>query len=241
MKGFFDNLGFFASRFNQAIVITIELSIISLIAATIIGIIVGLVNTSKSKSVIMKILKAIANLYIYIIRGTPMLVQILIIYFGLGQMLRPTGFRWLNIGGTFTAGTVALSLNAGAYMAEIVRGGIEAVDKGQIEAARSLGLTYGKTMKKIVLPQALRTMLPSIINQFIISIKDTSLLSVIGLTELTNVGKTIAATQSAHMKLIYCFMACYYLFIYLYSNCTGIKSCRKEVILWQIKKSLSKT
>lgn len=211
MKGFFENLGFFASRFNQAIVITIELSIISLIAATIIGIIVGLVNTSKSKSVIMKILKAIANLYIYIIRGTPMLVQILIIYFGLGQMLRPTGFRWLNIGGTFTAGTVALSLNAGAYMAEIVRGGIEAVDKGQIEAARSLGLTYGKTMKKIVLPQALRTMLPSIINQFIISIKDTSLLSVIGLTELTNVGKTIAATQSAHMMVIYCFMACYYL------------------------------
>ena len=203
MKGFFENLGFFASRFNQAIVITIELSIISLVAATIIGIIVGLVNTSKSKSVIMKILKAIANLYIYIIRGTPMLVQILIIYFGLGQMLRPTGFRWLNIGGTFTAGTVALSLNAAAYMAEIVRGGIEAVDKGQIEAARSLGLTYGKTMKKIVLPQALRTMLPSIINQFIISIKDTSLLSVIGLTELTNVGKTIAATQSAHMMVIY--------------------------------------
>lgn len=240
MKGFFENLGFFASRFNQAIVITIELSIISLVAATIIGIIVGLVNTSKSKSVIMKILKAIANLYIYIIRGTPMLVQILIIYFGLGQMLRPTGFRWLNIGGTFTAGTVALSLNAGAYMAEIVRGGIEAVDKGQVEAARSLGLTYGKTMKKIVLPQALRTMLPSIINQFIISIKDTSLLSVIGLTELTNVGKTIAATQSAHMMVIYCFMACYYLFIYLYSTCTGIKSCRKEVILWQIKKSLSK-
>ena len=224
MKGFFDNLGFFASRFNQAIVITIELSIISLIAATIIGIIVGLVNTSKSKSVIMKILKAIVNLYIYIIRGTPMLVQILIIYFGLGQMLRPTGFRWLNIGGTFTAGTVALSLNAGAYMAEIVRGGIEAVDKGQIEAARSLGLTYGKTMKKIVLPQALRTMLPSIINQFIISIKDTSLLSVIGLTELTNVGKTIAATKSAHMMVIYCFMACYYLLI-----CTVLAQVSKVV------------
>lgn len=224
MKGFFENLGFFASRFNQAIVITIELSIISLVAATIIGIIVGLVNTSKSKSVIMKILKAIANLYIYIIRGTPMLVQILIIYFGLGQMLRPTGFRWLNIGGTFTAGTVALSLNAGAYMAEIVRGGIEAVDKGQIEAARSLGLTYGKTMKKIVLPQALRMMLPSIINQFIISIKDTSLLSVIGLTELTNVGKTIAATQSAHMMVIYCFMACYYLLI-----CTVLAQVSKVV------------
>ena len=224
MKGFFENLGFFASRFNQAIVITIELSIISLVAATIIGIIVGLVNTSKSKSVIMRILKVIANLYINIIRGTPMLVQILIIYFGLGQVLRPTGFSWLNIGGTFTAGTVALSLNAGAYMAEIVRGGIEAVDKGQIEAARSLGLTYSKTMKKIVLPQALRTMLPSIINQFIISIKDTSLLSVIGLTELTNVGKTIAATKSAHMMVIYCFMACYYLLI-----CTVLAQVSKVV------------
>ena len=224
MKGFFENLGFFASRFSQAIVITIEVSIISLAAATLIGIIVGLVNTSKSKSVIMRILKVIANLYINIIRGTPMLVQILIIYFGLGQVLRPTGFSWLNIGGTFTAGTVALSLNAGAYMAEIVRGGIEAVDKGQIEAARSLGLTYGKTMKKIVLPQALRTMLPSIINQFIISIKDTSLLSVIGLTELTNVGKTIAATKSAHMMVIYCFMACYYLLI-----CTVLAQVSKVV------------
>ena len=98
----------------------------------------------------MKILKAIANLYFYIIRGTPMLVQILIICFGLGHMLRPTGFSWLKIGGTFTAGTVALSLNAGTYMAESVR--------GDIEAARSLGLTYGKSVKKIVLPQALRTM-----------------------------------------------------------------------------------
>lgn len=213
MSDFFGSLGLYVGRFNQALVITIKLSIISLVIATIIGVLVGLINTLKSKSIIAKVLKAIANLYIYIIRGTPMLVQILIIYFGLAQVLRPTGFSWLNIGGTFTAGTVALSLNAGAYMAEIVRAGIESVDAGQIEAARSLGLTYSKTMKKIVLPQALRTMLPSIINQFIISIKDTSLLSVIGLAELTNIGKTIAASKSSQMMTIYCFMACYYLII----------------------------
>ena len=89
--------------------------------------------------------------------------------YGVGSVLKPYGFQWSNIGGAFTAGCVALSLNAGAYMAEIIRGGIEAVDKGQMEAARSLGLSYGKAMRKVILPQAFRTMLPSIINQFIIS------------------------------------------------------------------------
>lgn len=211
VSSFIGGLGQYIGRFNQAFLITIELSIVSLFIATIIGVVAGLINTSKSKSFIIKILKFIVNLYIYIIRGTPMLVQILIIYFGFAQVLRPTGFSWLNVGGTFTAGIVALSLNAGAYMAEIVRAGIEAVDIGQIEAARSLGLPYSKTMKKIVLPQALRTMLPSIINQFIISIKDTSLLSAIGLAELTNIGKTIASSQSSQIMAVYCLMACYYL------------------------------
>ncbi|WP_199589015.1 MULTISPECIES: amino acid ABC transporter permease [Coprobacillaceae] len=211
MAVFFENIGKYISRFNDAFVVTIELSIISLILATIIGIVVGLINTSKSKSIIMKILKFISNIYIVIIRGTPMLVQILIIYFGIAQVLRPTGFSWLRLGGTFGAGVVALSLNAGAYMAEIVRAGIEAVDIGQIEAARSLGLPYSKTMTKVVLPQALRTMLPSIINQFIISIKDTSLLSAIGLAELTNVGKTVASTWTSQTMSLFCLMALYYL------------------------------
>ena len=90
------------------------------------------------------------------------------------------------------AGTAALSMNCGAYMAEIIRAGIQSVDRGQMEAARSLGLTYGQSMRKVVLPQAIKTMIPSIINQFIITLKDTSILSVIGFPELTNMGKTIS-------------------------------------------------
>ena len=108
---------------------------------------------------------------------------------------------------------MTLSLNAGAYMAEIIRGGIEAVDKGQMEAARSLGLPYGKAMGKVILPQALRTMLPSIINQFIISMKDTSLISVIGIRELTQNGKIIAANSASRVMAIWLVVAAFYLVV----------------------------
>ena len=91
------------------------------------------------------------------------------------------------------AGTVCLALNCGAYMAEIIRAGIESVDVGQMEAARSLGLTFGMSMKKVVLPQAIRTMIPTFINQFIITLKDTSILSVIGFPELVNTAKNVQA------------------------------------------------
>lgn len=213
MSDFFSNVGLFFSRFNQAALVTVELSIISLVLACIIGIVVGLVNSIKSQSKVIKFFQGICNIYIYIIRGTPMLVQILIIYFGIAQVFRPYGFNWSICGGAFGAGVVALMLNAGAYLSEIVRAGIESVDYGQVEAARSLGLPYSKTMIKIVLPQAIRTMLPSIINQFIISIKDTSLISAIGVAELTNVGKTIASSWSSQTMLLYLWMACYYLIV----------------------------
>ena len=111
------------------------------------------------------------------------------------------------------AAVVALSLNAGAYMAEIVRGGIESVDKGQMEAARSLGLPYGKAMSKVILPQAIRTMLPSIINQFIISIKDTSLVYAIGIRELTMNSQIITANEPTSVMSIYVMAAIYYLVI----------------------------
>lgn len=220
---FFVEIQKYIPQFTQAFFVTIELAVVSLILATILGILVGLVTASKSKSPIMKVLKFICKLYVDLIRGTPMLVQILIIYYGFSQALKPLGFAWLNIGGEFTAGVVILMLNAGAYMSEIVRGGIESVDKGQIEASMSLGLSYGKTMRKIVLPQAIRTMLPSIINQYIISIKDTSLLSFIGLAELTNTGKTIVSNWPSATLQLYCFMALYYLFIcFVLSKLSGL-------------------
>ena len=103
-----------------------------------------------------------------------------------------------------TAGIITLSLNAGAYMTEIVRGGILSVDKGQMEASRSLGIGYLPTMRKVILPQAIRTMIPSYINQFVITLKDTSILSVIGIAELTQTGRIIIARnfQSFNMWLI---------------------------------------
>ncbi|MCI7114881.1 MAG: amino acid ABC transporter permease [Treponema porcinum] len=107
-----------------------------------------------------------------------------------------SAFRLLGINNfrlpALQAGTIALSMNCGAYMAEIFRAGIQSIDKGQMEASRSLGLSYSTTMKCVILPQAFRVMVPSIINQFIITLKDTSILSVIGYPELTNMGKTIS-------------------------------------------------
>ena len=173
--------------FMQALLLTLELAAVSILLATVLGVIFGLFTVSNFRP-----LQALSVIYIDMIRGTPLLVQTFIIYYGLAQTLRPIGFSWAEIGGPFTAGCVALSLNAGAYMAEIIRGGIEAVDRGQMEAARSLGLSYATTMRKVVLPQAFTMMLPSMINQFIITLKDTSILSTIGFPELTNVGKTIA-------------------------------------------------
>lgn len=172
--------------------------------ASIIGIVFGLFKISHNK-----ILRMISNVYIEIIRGTPLMVQIFVVYFGIGSAI--PRFSWKSIGGAFTAGAVTLTINAGAYMAEIVRGGIESVDKGQMEAARSLGMSYGQSMIHIILPQAIRTMLPSIINQFIISLKDTSLISVIGVRELTNNGRIITSTSANKVLPLWIIVALYYL------------------------------
>ena len=170
---FFDLFVRYAPTFNEALVLTLQLTVVSLICASVLGVIFGMFSIAHNK-----ILNVISTIYIDIIRGTPLIVQVFIVYYGFGaSVLRPVfDISWNELGGVFTAGAIALSLNAGAYMAEIVRGGIESVDKGQMEAARSLGLPYGKAMSKVILPQAIRTMLPSIINQFIISLKDTSLI-----------------------------------------------------------------
>ena len=158
---------------------TLELTFLSLVFASVLGLIFGLFNVSKSR-----VLHIIAYVYINVIRGVPLIVLGFFTYFGVPLA---TGIKLDGL----VAGVIALSLNAGAYMAEIVRAGIQSVDKGQMEAARSLGLSYGKSMRKIVLPQAIRTMIPSIINQFIITLKDTSILSVIGLPELVKQGQII--------------------------------------------------
>jgi len=162
---------------------TVELTIISLIIAAVLGLTFGLLSVSKKKT-----LRAIALVYVDIVRGTPLLVQAFFIYFGipaaLGLRLDPN-----------MAGIITLSMNAGGYLAEIFRGGIESVNKGQMEAARSLGLPYSLAMTKVILPQAIRTMTPALINQCIITLKDTSILSIIGIQELTQTGRLIIANN----------------------------------------------
>ncbi len=165
---------------------TLLLALYGLFFACIIGMIVGIMSVLHSR-----VCRAIAAVFVNLIRGVPMIVLAYTIYFGIPYL-------WNNVlgygGMTLTAlraGTIALSVNCGAYMAEIIRAGIGSVDPGQMEAARSLGLPYWRAMQRVVLPQAIRTMIPSIINQFIITLKDTSILSVIGFPELVNTAKNI--------------------------------------------------
>jgi polar amino acid transport system permease protein/polar amino acid transport system substrate-binding protein len=170
----------------QALGKTLLLTLLSLIFAMIIGMIFSLMNVGKNR-----FFNFIGTAYVDAVRGVPLIVLAYFIYFGV-----PAGIKMLGVQNfkltALVAGTIALSMNCGAYMAEIIRAGIESVDKGQMEAGRSLGLNYSKSMRLVVLPQAIRTMIPSIINQFIITLKDTSILSVIGYPELTNMGKTIS-------------------------------------------------
>ncbi len=164
---------------------TLLLTLLSLFFAMIIGMIFGLMNVGSNR-----VFNFIGTVYVDAVRGVPLIVLAYFIYFGVPAAIQGIGFATFRLT-ALQAGTIALSMNCGAYMAEIIRAGIQSVDRGQMEAGRSLGLTYGSSMALIVVPQAIRTMIPSIINQFIITLKDTSILSVIGFPELTNVGKTI--------------------------------------------------
>lgn len=174
---------------------TLLLTLLSLIFASVIGLICGIMNVSKSR-----ILNLIGTVYVDAIRGVPLIVLAYFIYFGVPSWIQSMGVTEFRMT-ALNAGIISLALNAGAYMAEIVRAGILSVDKGQMEAARSLGLPYRKAMSKVVLPQAIRTMIPSFINQFIITLKDTSILSVIGFPELTKAGNIIVGRNFEVLRM----------------------------------------
>ena len=174
---------------------TLLLCVLSLLFAMVIGLIIALFNVGKNR-----VLNFIGTLFVDAVRGVPLIVLAYFVYVGVPQaakMLNVSGFRLSAL----TAGIIALSMNCGAYMAEIIRAGIESVDKGQMEASRSLGLSYGKSMRLIIIPQAIRTMIPSIINQFIITLKDTSILSVIGFPELVNTAKNVAGNTFMNLQV----------------------------------------
>lgn len=159
--------------------LTLLITVGGLALGLILGIGAGLINTGRNR-----LLRAVAVAYIETIRGTPLIVQVMFLYFGLPLAL---GMRVPPV----TAGIVAIGVNAGAYIAEIVRGAIISIDAGQGEAARSTGLSGYQAMRYVIWPQAFRRMIPPLGNQFIISLKDTSLLVVIGVAELTRQGQEI--------------------------------------------------
>ncbi|MCR5653602.1 MAG: amino acid ABC transporter permease [Ruminococcus sp.] len=172
---------------------TVIASLVSILIGMVIGLLVCLMKMSKNV-----VLRAIAGVYIWIIRGTPMIVQALIVFFGIPQLIQLAAPDFRS--NAITAGIITLSINAGAYLAEIYRGGIMAVPKGQTEAARSLGLSKSKTMIKVVLPQALKFSVPSLVNQFIITIKDTSILTVIGMAEVVNVAQQYVGSTFVYFE-----------------------------------------
>lgn len=152
----------------EGIKITLLLAILTIIFGTLLGLVICIFKISK-----YKILRAIASIYIEIIRGTPLLVQLIIIHYG---------FR-INIT-EITSATVALSINSAAYIAEIIRAGIVSVNKGQMEAARSLGMNHFQSMKLIIIPQAVKNILPALANEFVVLIKESAIVSYIGLADI---------------------------------------------------------
>lgn len=190
--------------------LTMVATVLSLAIALVLGIVFGFFKVAENK-----LLRGIASTYVAIFRGTPLLVQAFFFYFGLPQM---TG-QPLDV---LTAGVITLSLNAGAYMTEIVRGGIQSVDTGQLEASRSLGLSYVTSMRRVVVPQAVKIMTPSFINQFVITLKDTSLLAVIGFAELTYQGQQIYASNFRTGETLLIVAALYFIVISILTQLSNV-------------------
>ena len=194
---FFEQIAYLIKNYYKTFLSGLGITILLAVVGTFVGLILGMIlalgrnlKPNKNDNVFIKILKIICSklclIYIEVFRGTPMMVQALIIFFG-GYAL---GISWNPI----ICGLVIISLNTAAYMAEIVRSGINSVDNGQIEAARSLGMTHLQTMFHIVWPQALKNAIPTIGNELIVNIKDSSVLNIITVSELFMAGKIAATT-----------------------------------------------
>lgn len=208
-----DNLDFLL----QGAGITLKASILAATFGLLIGSIMSLFRISNNF-----LLKAISGVYVEVIRGTPLLIQILYLYFGLYQV----GIRLPAL----TAGIVALSINSGAYVTEIIRSGIQSIDKGQMEASRSLGMNYMLTMRHVILPQAFRRIIPPMVNELIALIKDSSLLSVIGIVELTRVGQLVRAKTYDTFYIMTAVAITYFIMTFTLSNLLGYLERR-----WQIR------
>lgn len=189
--------------------LTLLIALIGTVLGAIIGLLAGVIRTipvpdSGAKKALLKVINTILSIYIEFFRGTPMIVQAMVIYYGSALAF---GLD-MNV---FTAAIIVVSINTGAYMAEIVRGGIVSIDKGQFEAAHAIGMNHLQTMWNVVLPQVIRNILPATGNQFVINIKDTSVLNVISVTELYFVTKSISGNNFRYFESF--FVACMIYFV----------------------------
>ncbi|MBI9111649.1 amino acid ABC transporter permease [Maridesulfovibrio ferrireducens] len=195
--------------------LTVEIAVGGLFFGFILGSLAGLMKLARSLLV-----RKLAGVYVEAIRGTPMLVQAMFLYYGVPMAV---GIRIAPI----TAGIIIIAINSGAYIAEIVRGAVQSINPGQVEAGRSIGLTRSQTMLYVVWPQALKRMIPPLGNQFIISLKDTSLLMVIGVGELMRTGQEITSVNFRAFE-VYLAVACVYLVMTL-SIAQGMKMLEKKL------------
>ncbi|MCE4049861.1 MULTISPECIES: amino acid ABC transporter permease [Bacillaceae] len=188
---------------------TLYIALIGTIIGAVIGLVAGIVRTIPVpergfKKFILKVINIILSIYIEIFRGTPMIVQAMVIYYGSALAFN------IDMNVMFAA-VIVVSINTGAYMAEIVRGGIVSVEKGQFEAAQAVGMNHFQTMMNVVLPQVVRNILPATGNQFVINIKDTSVLNVISVSELFFMTKSVAGNNFRYFESF--FVACIIYFV----------------------------
>jgi polar amino acid transport system permease protein len=183
-------------------VMTVKLTAIGVFIGVIIGTVLGLARVSRST-----IFKWIAKSYIEVFRGTPLLVQLFILYYGLPSL-------GIDLG-SYTAAVIGLGLNSGAYVGEIVRSGINSINTGQMEAARSLGMSYRESMRYVILPQAIRRVIPPLGNEFIALLKDSSLVSVIAVQDLTRSGRLIISRTYQSFLIFFTVAALYFMMTFV--------------------------
>lgn len=205
-SGFFEWVLFIVRTYAPLLLRGAGTTLLLALSGTFVGFVIGLVigsvraipvkKSDGAKYYLLKIVNAILSVYIEVFRSTPMIVQAMVIFYGAAQLLKITMPNLL-------AGFIIVSINTGAYLSEIVRGGIQSVDPGQREAAQAIGMTYGQTMLHIVLPQAIRNILPALGNEFVVNIKDTSVLNVISVSELFFVSKSAAGTYYRYFEVFF--------------------------------------
>lgn len=208
---------------------TMILTCIALLFGIILGLVFALCRLSKNK-----IIKYAAVAYIEVIRGTPLLIQVMILYFGITQYINfpeiPALTKLVGYNSSdFMVGATAVAMNSGAYVAEIIRAGIQSIDKGQMEAARSLGLNYPMAMRYVIIPQAFNNILPALGNEFVTLIKETSIVSVIGIMELTKAGDIVRGVTAKGFEPLITAAVIYFSMTFIASKLVGLLERRTKI------------